>query len=496
MVVYLSGNGLSSTRSTSSGGSWSTPVFVTGTNASSRNQSLTYKSNSPAYYKLVWDEPFGANGKILFREWSGSAWVNPKQVNGGTIGTITAEAKPTISVTSTNVLDIAWQGVKALTGNGVIVHNRNLSTTVYTVFEGPPLLPYSNPSITGHVGGRASLVWQRSDGIIYKATHNGVGWSTPTSIGNNGSNPATSILNPAGGNARVVWTEGTASPYTVTLYPLVLNRSGADSAFEFHREIIVRDTASEAFVSFELGSLAMTYNNGAKEMLDFVPVNDTLSYEPSELLDLLETEPFTIPSGVTSISVTRSILGDTPNRFFSEATTRFELVNTATGLVVASFGVRELDGLDSTLSVSDSVSLSITRLPFVSFKVRTVVDGLDLTDPGLSAAVVNIFISTGEEEGMGKTPSLAQPATYFLSQNYPNPFNPTTTIKYELPSDSPVSLKVYDVLGREVLKLVDGVERSGSHEVVLNASDLSSGVYFYRLKAGDFMDTKRLLLLK
>ena len=99
-----------------------------------------------------------------------------------------------------------------------------------------------------------------------------------------------------------------------------------------------------------------------------------------------------------------------------------------------------------------------------------------------------------------------------LYPNYPNPFNPTTVIKYDLPTDSHVSLKVYDVLGREVLSLVDGVQTAGIHQVTLNASELSSGVYFYRLKArhmdasppsvwrggqaGSFTDTKRLLLLK
>jgi photosystem II stability/assembly factor-like uncharacterized protein len=93
-------------------------------------------------------------------------------------------------------------------------------------------------------------------------------------------------------------------------------------------------------------------------------------------------------------------------------------------------------------------------------------------------------------------PSPNSMTLFSLFQSFPNPFNPATTIKYDLPTDSRVSLKVYDVLGREVLDLVDGVETAGQHEVVLNASELSSGVYFYRLKAGDFTDTKRFMLLK
>ena len=88
------------------------------------------------------------------------------------------------------------------------------------------------------------------------------------------------------------------------------------------------------------------------------------------------------------------------------------------------------------------------------------------------------------------------PPAYGLSQNYPNPFNPSTTIKYELPKSSMVRLSVYDLLGREVSVLVNERRDAGVHEVKLDASGLSSGVYLCRLQAGDFTQTKRLLLLR
>ncbi len=88
------------------------------------------------------------------------------------------------------------------------------------------------------------------------------------------------------------------------------------------------------------------------------------------------------------------------------------------------------------------------------------------------------------------------PASFALSQNYPNPFNPSTTISYQLPVVSDVKLVVYDVLGREVATLVNGVEEPGSKSVVWNATGVASGVYFYRLWAGDFVQTRKLLLLK
>jgi hypothetical protein len=88
------------------------------------------------------------------------------------------------------------------------------------------------------------------------------------------------------------------------------------------------------------------------------------------------------------------------------------------------------------------------------------------------------------------------PTGFYLSQNYPNPFNPVTTISYGLPLEGPVELKVFDVLGREVKELVNQFQLSGYYQVILNGIDLSSGVYFYRLKGAGFQEARKLMLLK
>jgi hypothetical protein len=88
------------------------------------------------------------------------------------------------------------------------------------------------------------------------------------------------------------------------------------------------------------------------------------------------------------------------------------------------------------------------------------------------------------------------PEEFELFNNYPNPFNPSTTIKYSLASDDQVSLIVYDILGREVQTLVNEYQRSGIHEVRFNANQLSSGIYFYRLKSGNSYLTKTMILEK
>ena len=98
---------------------------------------------------------------------------------------------------------------------------------------------------------------------------------------------------------------------------------------------------------------------------------------------------------------------------------------------------------------------------------------------------------TGITQNNNETPS-----KFSLSQNYPNPFNPTTNIKFAVPSTGLVKLVVFDVLGREVATLVNEVKTVGNYTVDFNASSLSSGVYFYRIDAGEFTATKKMLLVK
>ncbi len=92
--------------------------------------------------------------------------------------------------------------------------------------------------------------------------------------------------------------------------------------------------------------------------------------------------------------------------------------------------------------------------------------------------------------------SVSVPEVYSLNQNYPNPFNPSTVISYSIPKQSIVTLKVYNLLGELVTTLVDQPQSAGNHEFKFNAGHLSSGVYFYSIKAGSFFQTKKMMLLK
>ena len=88
------------------------------------------------------------------------------------------------------------------------------------------------------------------------------------------------------------------------------------------------------------------------------------------------------------------------------------------------------------------------------------------------------------------------PTEFRLEQNYPNPFNPSTTIQFSLPKTSNVTIRIYDILGREVATLLDEEYQPGQYKIIFEAGQLASGLYMYRIQAGDFRETKKLMLLR
>lgn len=98
--------------------------------------------------------------------------------------------------------------------------------------------------------------------------------------------------------------------------------------------------------------------------------------------------------------------------------------------------------------------------------------------------------------GTSLTDGIIKVLTFSLSQNYPNPFNPATTIKYDIPEQSYVTIKIYNIVGEEISTLLNEEQNAGRYQIQWNASELASGVYFYRLQAGQFSDTKKLILMK
>jgi len=158
--------------------------------------------------------------------------------------------------------------------------------------------------------------------------------------------------------------------------------------------------------------------------------------------------------------------------------------------------------LDSGLSVPNYLALDVSRGAMYWTDLRTPgiwrantngtqvrLLGISVSDPG------GIAVLPGSSTSVAGGPR-AVPAVFVLSQNYPNPFNPATTIRYGLPQRSNVTLTVFNALGQRVATLVNETEDAGYHEVQFNGAAMASGVYFYRIQAGNFAATKQLVVLR
>jgi hypothetical protein len=174
-------------------------------------------------------------------------------------------------------------------------------------------------------------------------------------------------------------------------------------------------------------------------------------------------------------------------RLISQGTAKeYDLeLNLATGGGVGRFG-------------TDNIPLSANTTHSIAPDWNTVGGGRlkILVDRGNDGSIDDTLSLQNRLTGTGGMEEPDIPQEYRLEQNYPNPFNPTTTIRYALPQDSYVTLRVYNVLGQEVAVLVDGNEWAGYHSVVWNAGTSASGAYFYRLQAGSFIAMRRLVVVR
>ncbi|HJY64773.1 MAG TPA: T9SS type A sorting domain-containing protein, partial [Ignavibacteria bacterium] len=142
----------------------------------------------------------------------------------------------------------------------------------------------------------------------------------------------------------------------------------------------------------------------------------------------------------------------------------------------------------SSNDIAKDIDVSNSNTIYVTGYSELIVD-----NKGSGAAITTLMEKDNDEEtNTGNN----IPEKFLLLQNYPNPFNPSTTIKFEISDNMPVKLVVYDMLGRSVDKLVDSELKAGSYSIVYTNKNLSSGIYFYELSAGNYKDVKKMTVVK
>ncbi len=177
--------------------------------------------------------------------------------------------------------------------------------------------------------------------------------------------------------------------------------------------------------------------------------------------------------------------GDSPPATFT--CVNFINVNTGWYTVSHSFGGRIIMTTNSGLSWSDDYPTTRNRRLYGVFARSTNYAWA----VGQNGTILKRTVITGNSNNGSEIP-----LSYSLLQNYPNPFNPSTKIKFDIPKSDFVSLKIFDALGREVAALVNEQLKPGTYEAEFNGANFSSGVYFYKLTAGDYVETKKMVLVK
>lgn len=272
-----------------------------------------------------------------------------------------------------------------------------------------------------------------------------------------------------------------------------------DSVITFGRAGIVNINGVE--IVFNTGDILVD-----GEVIEFIDKPDTIVYQTdNDLNEYTRSKSFELNSGSEFYF---SNLYYVLNKEFADSLVetdnvnfRVELVRVNDGQVVGVFDNINYDrnNLDKYSNISYEVDCSGIQQGEYYLRLVTTVEGSS-SPQGTSFALANIM---NETSNLGKRnftkvnfTGNELPVTYELFQNYPNPFNPSTTIRYQVPEDGVVSLRIYDILGKEVKTLVNEQKTVGKYEISFDASGFASGVYIYRIQVNDFVSVKKMMLLK
>ncbi|MBX2992948.1 MAG: T9SS type A sorting domain-containing protein [Bacteroidetes bacterium] len=217
--------------------------------------------------------------------------------------------------------------------------------------------------------------------------------------------------------------------------------------------------------------------------------NDSLQLEAIETLSPNQAQGINSSPAVnnTPIPITTQ---STPLMWHIAGTWRTNSPTLGDGIAVSSWGgmvTSTFNPPSLTTYFNPDISPGVWSYPYVRIWVAW--EGVTNNSWKLYGSVFTVMI-TDVQEGEAK------PAAYALYQNYPNPFNPMTTIRYQLPAAGHVTLKVFDLLGREVATLVDGIQQAGFKSVAFDGGGLPSGIYFYRLNNGNYSAVKKMVLIQ
>jgi len=424
---------------------------------------------------------------------------------------------PSISnIPGNSQLHVAW---KKLIGSGLspydhlIIHRRSKNysnwpneyfQTYYEIQEAP--------SISGLATNKVELVFQMPQQFgssCYKMHFDGSQWNAPTSISTYGRYPNLSM---GSTSAKYVWTDGQISPYTVMLSSETLSKDDAINPLDYYTRSLALMDSTGSYLQVKIHSIGFEFINGTRQKLDFnIAGLDSFDMTVQNCWDSLATSFLSVvPQNARKLLFDVSVSGEGINNLIGNTSSLpvSMKLNNSQNLTLRTIQNKFVVINGSIPETRRTFSISLTGLGITpgitQIRANLNLPGLNLGG-GVFASLGHIFDYTNLSSGSNKT-ELAnineiQVPKELTIQNYPNPFNPSTTISFTIPERSYVTLKVYDMLGREVANLVNEELEPGSFEKTFEANNLASGVYIYKITAMKdgkilFNESKQMLMIK
>jgi hypothetical protein len=251
-------------------------------------------------------------------------------------------------------------------------------------------------------------------------------------------------------------------------------------------------------------AMSIKLTDGTIVPLDFVEVRDSLSTRNNEAVwNALASEVVMLPATLDSVVLDVTAAMQNQRRILGNGEVgvrlQFEIIDGRTGRAIANLGSERLFSAsgESRFRIAERLRTLAGREVAIRPVVRALARGREdmrftlvhvhRVESGSNSSALVLKSARQPEIG-----SAARPTVFTLHPSYPNPFNPSTTIKFDLPEPSHVALAIYDVLGRKVAQLENGMKEAGYHSATWNASDVASGVYFARFAARDVQGNVKL----
>ncbi|MDZ7369127.1 MAG: S8 family serine peptidase [candidate division KSB1 bacterium] len=360
------------------------------------------------------------------------------------------------------------------------------------------------PSMTSVSSSTADLIFQYAvnDNGIAKMRYNGSSWGSVTTVSSVGKYPSVST---GSSNAKFVWTSGSSSPYTINLSSEVLSKSVSDQPF-YSRSIAWLD-GTGAYLEVRIHQIGVKIKDGTMQKFEFVPASlDSFQLTPANSWSFLTSTPAVLPADAESLFVDYTVAANLLQSVANAGGNRYVNVDVknTNGQTLASKAGLLLPSSGAIAKTTQRLAVAVNTLGTASLQASVEVKGL-AAKPTTFASLGHIydFTQTGSQSlsRSGNREQENAPRRSVLFENYPDPFNPATTIKYQIAEASHVTLKIYNVIGQEIRTLVDNVKEAGSHETRWDGKDyvghtVPSGIYLYRMQAGEFTEVKKMVMVR